>query len=65
MKEFASYAESAKEAISSSNWSKLGDLMAKNFALRRKIYGDPAVGQNNLRMIQIGAKVGASCKFPG
>jgi hypothetical protein len=37
----------------------------QNFDLRRKIYGDECLGDRNLKMVEIGRKYGAACKFPG
>ena len=37
----------------------------QNFSLRRNLYGDACIGKENLRMIEIGQKFGAACKFPG
>ena len=36
-----------------------------NFDLRRKIYGDSAIGEKNLQMIEIARSLGAPVKFPG
>lgn len=40
-------------------------LMAANFDGRRKLFGDPALGKDNIRMIEIARETGASGKFPG
>ena len=39
--------------------------MNKNFDLRRKIYGDAALGELNLRMIEIARQFGSAVKFSG
>jgi glucuronokinase len=36
-----------------------------NFDLRRKIYGDDIIGEENLQMIRIARSLGAPAKFPG
>ena len=43
----------------------LGEAMTANFALRRKIYGDPCLGASNLAMIAIAQAEGMPVKFPG
>ena len=39
--------------------------MDRNFALRRRLYGDKALGRVNLHMIETAAAVGAGVKFCG
>ena len=39
--------------------------MNKNFQLRRDIYGDPCLGEDNLRMKQIADSFDCPGKFPG
>lgn len=65
MATFASYAQEAKSALEERDYKRFGELMNMNFQLRRKIYGDKALGENNLRMIEIAKKHGAPAKFPG
>ncbi|XP_065833814.1 uncharacterized protein [Oscarella lobularis] len=65
MKKFADYAVAAKEAIKKKDWLELGQLMDKNFDLRRELYGDDVVGKQNIEMIEIARKHGSSAKFPG
>ena len=43
----------------------LSILFFQNFDLRRKVYGDECLGERNLKMVEIGRKFGAACKFPG
>ena len=59
------YTERAKEALTAHDWAKLADLMDDNFELRRKTYGEAAIGQKMLKLIDIAHKHGASAKFPG
>ena len=40
-------------------------VIAENFNNRRKLFGDPALGKDNIRMIEIARECGASGKFPG
>jgi len=65
MATFAGYAVEAKQALEKGYHRRLGELMNMNFNLRRKIYGDGAIGERNLRMIEIGRNHGAPTKFPG
>ncbi|XP_065898856.1 uncharacterized protein [Dysidea avara] len=65
MKEFASLTVSAKDALEKNDYAQLADLMKQNFSTRRKIYGDKALGRDNLRMIEIAHKYGSAVKFPG
>lgn len=39
--------------------------MAKNFALRRSLFGDAVLGETNLKLIDIAAANGGVAKFPG
>eukprot|EP00095_Tigriopus_kingsejongensis_P007749 snap_masked-scaffold815_size93432-processed-gene-0.11 protein:Tk07749 transcript:snap_masked-scaffold815_size93432-processed-gene-0.11-mRNA-1 annotation:"glucuronokinase 1-like" len=65
MKTFANLTLHAKSAILEQDWERLSALMQDNFALRKSIYGEACVGEENLKMIDIGSKFGAACKFPG
>jgi galactokinase/mevalonate kinase-like predicted kinase len=40
-------------------------LMTRNFDTRRSLFGDPALGRDNLRMIAIARECGSAGKFPG
>ena len=51
----------AKESIAS-EWAT---LFARNFDGRRALFGTPALGKDNIRMVEIAREVGASAKFPG
>lgn len=65
MVEFASFAKEAKLALENGDHGRFGELMNMNFDLRRKIYGDDAIGEKNLQMIEIARSHGAPVKFPG
>lgn len=65
MREFSRYTDLAREAIEDQNYQAFGDLMNRNFDLRRKLYGDAALGRHNLEMIDIARKAGLPAKFPG
>jgi glucuronokinase len=57
--------QKAKEAMEAHDWNTVADLMDANFALRRRTYGDAAIGQKMLKLIEIAQKHGAAAKFPG
>ena len=40
-------------------------LFARNFNGRRALFGDGALGKDNIRMVEIARECGASAKFPG
>ena len=65
MATFAEFAAEAKQALEEGDHKQFGKLMNMNFDLRRKIYGDDAIGKKNLQMIEIARKLGAPVKFPG
>ena len=65
MQEFGSFAARGKEAIESKDWAQLAELMNANFALRRKLYSDPAIGSLNLEMKRIADAHDCAAKFPG
>jgi glucuronokinase len=62
---FAGYAVEAKQALEEGDSKRFGVLMNMNFDLRRKIYGDDAIGKRNLQMVEIARSHGAPVKFPG
>jgi glucuronokinase len=45
--------------------SDLGSMMDQNWNLRRGMYGDEALGDVNLEMIECARSVGAAAKFCG
>jgi hypothetical protein len=51
----------SKEAVVR-EWAQ---LMRFNFDNRRRLFGDAALGKDNIRMIEIARESGASGKFPG
>jgi glucuronokinase len=54
---FAELTDQAKDAILNEDHERLSALLDKNFDTRRDIYGDPALGDANLEMIDIARKV--------
>ena len=65
MKEIAELALSARQALKAGQTDLLGELMNKNFDLRRRLYGDDHLGAINLEMISIARELGLPAKLPG
>ena len=65
MSSIASVAAKAREAIRLGDASECRRLMAENFRLRRKLFGDAVLGATNLKLISIAEQNGAVAKFPG
>ncbi len=65
MKTFAELTTKAKEALMKNDTLTLAALMRENFATRLSIYGEAALGPKSMRLIEIGERFGAACKFPG
>jgi len=65
MREFSRYTDLAHQAIADEDHEALGDLMNRNFDLRRRLYGDDSLGKHNLEMVQIARDAGLPAKFPG
>lgn len=65
MDEVASLAVEGKKALLEKDYSKLADLMNRNFDLRRSIFGDECLGALNMEMVEVARRVGAASKFTG
>ncbi len=65
MTTFADYATIARKVLVEGDFVELGKLMRLNFILRRKIYGDAAIGNRNLKLVGIAERFGLPVKFPG
>lgn len=65
MRQFADYAEEAAQALETRDIDRFCALMDANFDLRRRIYGDEVVGEENLEMVQIARGFGLPAKFTG
>mmetsp|Transcript_17503 Transcript_17503/g.51850 ORF Transcript_17503/g.51850 Transcript_17503/m.51850 type:complete len:165 (-) Transcript_17503:441-935(-) len=65
MRGFADITERGRAALAAGNIGALADLMDENFALRRKLYTDAALGKANLEMAAIAARHNAAAKFSG
>lgn len=65
MREVAELAVQGKAALEKQDYLVLADLMNQNFELRRIMFGDDALGEMNIKMVQVARSVGAACKFTG
>jgi len=65
MMEVGSFADDGKEVLEKGQPFKLAHLMEKNFALRRKMYGDAVVGTRNIELVKLAKEQGMAAKFSG
>jgi len=65
MQEFAHYTDLGCEALKAGDTQTFGELMNRNFDLRRQLYGDEAIGEENLEMIMLARRLGLPAKFAG
>lgn len=65
MKQFAAYADEAVGALERQDLDRFAALMDANFDLRRRIYGDDVIGEQNLEMVEIARSFGMPAKFTG
>ena len=65
MREFASYAVDARDSLERGDHGRFGTIMDQNFDLRRRIYGDKAIGDRDLEMVDIARRHGCAAKFSG
>lgn len=65
MAEIAQLTEVARHALETGQTDRFGELMNKNFDLRRRLYGDASLGPTNLEMVAIARQLGLPVKFPG
>ncbi|XP_058098968.1 glucuronokinase 1-like [Magnolia sinica] len=65
MKEVADIALEGQTVLLGKDYAKLAELMNQNFDLRRRMFGDAALGSLNIKMIELARKVGAAAKFTG
>jgi len=62
MRQIASLADAAREALLAGNGDALPELVNRNFDLRAQIY---PISEGNLEMVRLARSAGASCKFCG
>jgi glucuronokinase len=65
MARFASFAEGGWKALLDGDTARLGELMNRNFDLRRELYGEEALGPQTMRIVQIAREHGCPAKLPG
>jgi len=65
MTQLGNLAARGRQAIAKRDQANLADIMDQNFKVRRQLYGDAALGANNIEMIEICQGCGAAAKFPG
>ena len=65
MKMLGNYADAAVECLHQQDIRGLAELMDKNFAMRRRLYGDDVVGGNNILALHIADQFGMAGKFTG
>ncbi|MBP8954943.1 MAG: hypothetical protein KBI47_21310 [Armatimonadetes bacterium] len=65
MRQFAQFTDTAREALLAGDHELLGQLMDRNFDLRRRIFGDECIGRRNLEMIELARSLGLCAKFSG
>ena len=62
MKEFAGFAQEARDLIDARKGSEIGPLMDENFNLRAKLC---QISEGNFKLVETGRKLGAHVKFAG
>ncbi|KAL4586230.1 hypothetical protein LXL04_010865 [Taraxacum kok-saghyz] len=65
MEKVANLALEGKTALLEKDYVKFATLMNQNFDLRRRMFGDAALGGLNIEMVEVGRRVGAATKFTG
>ncbi|KAL3640097.1 Glucuronokinase 1 [Castilleja foliolosa] len=65
MEEVAKIALEGRAALIEKDNEKLASLMNRNFDLRRQMFGDDALGDVNIEMVEVARQVGAASKFTG
>ena len=65
MRRLASLADEAVNALRNRDYTSLAKLMEENFSIRRALYGDQVVGQNNIAAIELLDSLGFAAKFCG
>ncbi|XP_022856995.1 glucuronokinase 1-like isoform X1 [Olea europaea var. sylvestris] len=65
MEEVANIPLEGHTALLEKDYTKLANLMNRNFDLRRQMFGDDALGALNIEMVEVARRVGAASKFTG
>lgn len=61
----ADLAREGKAHLANGDATQLASLMDRNFDSRRELFGDSALGEKTVQMIELAHQVGASAKLPG
>jgi len=65
MRELGTYADRSLQALHDGDFLLFSSYFPKNFAMRRKIYGDPVVGERNIQVVSMAESFGLAAKFTG
>ena len=65
MGEIAALAERGRDVLRRRDYAGLGELMKRNFDLRRGLFGDKALGEHTIALVEIARELGFSSKLPG
>ncbi|XP_031484991.1 glucuronokinase 1-like isoform X2 [Nymphaea colorata] len=65
MKQVANLAAQGQESLLGKDYTRLAELMNRNFDLRRSMFGDDVLGSMNISMVEVARSVGAAAKFTG
>jgi glucuronokinase len=65
MRETAALVPQGLAALENKDFSKLASLMARNFQLRKSMFGEAALGEESLKLIEIADSVSVAAKFTG
>lgn len=65
MRNWADYADRARQALTEGDGPALAKFFDLNFNLRRRIYGDECIGKRNLLMVEVLRSLGLPAKFAG
>lgn len=65
MRAIARCGEEGRSALRARDHRRLGRLMDRNFDLRRKLFGDDALGEHNIALVEIARAHDLPAKLPG
>ena len=65
MRQLARCAQSGRDALRRKDHTALGRLMNRNFDIRRKLFGDDALGEHTIALVETAREAGFPAKLPG
>lgn len=65
MREIAACAEAGRTALLRRDFAGLGQLMNRNFDLRRGLFGDQLIGEHTVELVELARAAGLPAKLPG